>query len=185
MQNGLNTDNTNKINIIAYGSLMNPDSMSRTIPKRKGVPVLIKGYKRVFNLKASRPYLYKNLKTAECAVLNVVKCENSFFNAIMFRVTDDELRLLKIRERSYYTKEVEVLDIRSEKKISKALLFIGRKIFRGERIVDDSFLPIPEYLETVKKGAFGISRSFGKMFEETTFLGDGRTIKELSRSDPD
>ncbi len=169
-------------NVICYGSFLSKESLSRTIPSREGVPVIVKGYRRVFNLKPSRMQLYKDgARDGQCAVLNVMPFEDSFINALMIEVDDDEFEKLKIRERSYYTKEVNVFDISGKDKIGKAELFIGRKLFKGERIVDDGFMPIPSYLETVKKAAYSISEDFGNLFEDTTFLGDGRNINDLKK----
>jgi cation transport regulator ChaC len=163
--------------IVGYGSLMDKDSFSKTLPLRDMKPVWIEGFKRVFNLKPSRPYIYKEGgKGIAIAVANLEESEKSRCNGLMFEVTESELEKLKIRERSYRLKEVEVSDFETEDLIGTAYVFIGSKRFRDELIISDEFEPLPSYLEKVRKASYNISEDFGISFDTTTFKANGERI---------
>lgn len=167
------------VNIISYGSLLNKESLAKTIPNRTITPVWIKGYKKIFNLKPSRLNIYKdvNINEQKVAVLNVTP-DKGYCSCAYIEVDDYEFEKLKIRERSYYTKKMPIYDFKTKEKIGEGVIFIGKKIWKGEIIVSDDYLPIPVYLERCRKGAYQLSEDFGKLYDETCFIGDGRTVKE-------
>lgn len=172
--------------VIGYGSLMNLDSMAKTISKRDIQPVTVQGYRRIFNLKPSRVVVNLNKGAGlETAVLNVEPDTQSEFNAVAFDVTDDEFDRLKIREQSYRFKEVDYYDFKTGQKApDKALLFIGNKLFRGERIIREEFLPLPGYLKLVLKATEEISEIFADKFLETTLIADGTVLKDWLKENP-
>ena len=168
------------MNIIGYGSLMHAGSLSKTIPLRTGIPVIVQGYQRIFNIKPHSLSRYKlRSHPQELAILNVESAQNKRFNALMYEITEEDLEKLKIRERSFYTKEVQVYSYPDGTKVlTSALLFIGKKLVHGERVVENTYLPIIEYLNLSRDGAREVSEEFLALFDETTYLGDGRTVKE-------
>jgi hypothetical protein len=165
--------------VIGYGSFMIAESLAKTIPAREYGLVWVPGHRRVFNLKTRLLKLYKvSEQSNEVAISNAVPEPGVRMNSILIEVTDEEFEKLKMRERIYYTKQVKVNDFKSGEPVGTAVMFVGRKLYRGERIVSDEYLPIRSYLERCRAAAYEISREFGRAFDQTTFLGDGRTAAE-------
>lgn len=77
--------------VFGYGSLMNPESLERTIAGPKEVSrANVRGYVRKFNKKGSR-YLY----------LNLVPQDETIVTGVIIPVTEAELAMLKRREFGY------------------------------------------------------------------------------------
>jgi hypothetical protein len=77
--------------VFGYGSLMNPDSLGRTLHGPKEiVRGNVRGYVRKFN-KKGRQYLY----------LNIVPSDEVIVSGVLIPVTEQELDLLKRREFGY------------------------------------------------------------------------------------
>ena len=166
--------------VIGYGSFLNKESLAKTIVPRPVELILVKGYRRIFNLKASHLRQYKVQDPLKVAVLNVIPDAEAFLNAILFEVNEDEFEKLKIRNKNYYTKEVEVYNFKTNEQNGTAILFIGKKLEHGERVVEDHYLPIPQYLDLCKKGAYDYGESFGDFFMKTTYTTDGKNLEEYS-----
>jgi len=168
------------VNIIGYGSLMNKKSFERTIPWREPKQILVRGYKRVFNLIPSRLQLYKlydaNHAKGEIAVLNAAPNNESEFNALMFNISEGELEIIKLRLKSYHAEETTVFDFKTNKKIGKALIFVGNLNCDGEEILNNDILPIPKYVKLCKEGAKEISKEFYKSWIKSTYKGNGKLI---------
>jgi len=166
-------------NVIGYGSLISKESLSKTIPIRDYSYVWITGYRRIFNLRTRLLKMYKIGENDErIAVLNVEPEEAGRVNAVIFSASDEELEKLKIRERRYYTKDVEVTDYFTGKSLGRAILFIGKKFAHGERIVSEDYLPVKEYLDKCREACYAVSVQFGKDFDETTFTAKGVRIDQ-------
>ena len=169
------------VKIVGYGSLINKASFERTIPWRKPQQIWVRGYKRVFNLIPSRLQLYKlydaNHAKGEIAVLNAVPDKDSEFNALLFEINEGELDIIKLRLKSYHAEETDVFDFKTNKKISKVLIFVGNEKCSGEEILNNDILPIPKYVELCKKGAKTVGKNFYKEWLNTTYRGDGSLIK--------
>ncbi len=167
------------IKIIGFGGHLDKNSLFKTISERKIEICWVKGYKRIFNIRASK---FKSVKEGgdmiKTAILNMQPKENAEANAIVFDANQDEFERLKIRNKSYYVKEVPFYDYKTKEESGKAVLFIGKKMRHGERAVEDDILPLPKYFERVRDAAYNISKKFGKEFDKTTFVGDGRVVKE-------
>lgn len=170
------------ISVIGYGSLMIPESLHKTISPRQFRLVWAKDYRRVFNLKTNMLKFYGvKEQSNQVAILNVDFEPGGRLNAAAFDVNDEELEKLKIREKSYYTKEVPVFDFETFEERGSALLFIGKKLAHGERIVSSDYMPVPSYMQRCRQAAYSLGEKFGKDFDETTFLGSGISLKEYLR----
>jgi cation transport regulator ChaC len=85
--------------IFGYGSLMNPMSLARTLPREHTfLPATLPGYKRRMNL-PYEDYLY----------LNIVPHDESAVDGLLIPIAEHELELLRERERGY-----ECVDITNE-----------------------------------------------------------------------
>src|SRR3989344_5908505 len=100
-----------KYNIIGYGSLISHKSLNQTIPPRHFTPVIVKGYKRIFNLLDDRvPYH---------DILNLTKSKLSKFNGVMFQVDLKELRRIKKREYEYNLEQTWAYDFLTGKEFGE------------------------------------------------------------------
>jgi cation transport regulator ChaC len=85
--------------VFGYGSLMNPMSLARTLPREHTFhPAVLPGYKRRMNLR------YK-----EHVFLNIVPREDSKVDGLLIPITHDELELLKRREEGYDCVDITAL----------------------------------------------------------------------------
>ena len=165
--------------VVAHSLLLNKESLMKTIPDREFRPVLIKHFKRVFNLRTSKPRLYKlSIKDNKQAIANLVQEKGNVCNAALFEVSDDEFRRLKLRNRAFYTKKVPVYNPQSGIKTGEGYIFIGRKTLQGEHMRADDILPIPHYLEMCRQGCYALGKQFGRQWDETTFLATGQQLTE-------
>ena len=77
--------------VFGYGSLMNKESLARTVPSEKEITwVRVRGYQRKFNKRGHR-YLY----------LNIVESIKKNVSGVLIPVDEYELELLKGREFGY------------------------------------------------------------------------------------
>jgi len=191
--------NNEEIFIIGYGSLLSRSSLAKTIGeelamKKNYIPVIIKGYKRVYNYIPNKYSCSFSPETRYfCAAANLMidnnNRENSeesnwFFNAAMIRVSYKELKLLKKREDNYNLKMVKTFDFYNPNRfLSNALLFT---VDNTNYIVkDENIKPRPLDLFLSRNGAFNIGgKEFLKMFDSTSYLADERTtIKEYLQNE--
>ena len=88
--------------------------------------------------------------------------------------------MLKIRSKSYNTKKVTVTIEDGKDKLKKieAQVLIGKKMLHGEEIIDNDFLPIPEYLGKCLNAAKALGDDFYKEWLNTTFTGKGMVFSE-------
>ncbi|MBS3954704.1 MAG: gamma-glutamylcyclotransferase [Methylomicrobium sp.] len=87
--------------VFAYGSLIHPGSLARTVPTaRNRMPVSVKGLKRQFNLAST--YRYDPLQQLPVCVLNAEASEpDAVLNGICFDLDESELDALLEREKGY------------------------------------------------------------------------------------
>lgn len=149
---------------IGYGSLINSLSLKKTIDDKKFTPIIVKGYKRIFNL-----YVKDGAKTN---VLNVVKEKDKFFNGVLFEVNDKELKKIKKREEGYNFRKVNAYDFKTGKKIGKGIISIFY-LKKSDKINKN---PNKKYFKICRNGAYKISKEFGKMWDETTYNSDSKKI---------
>ncbi len=162
--------------IIGYGSLMDKEQFKG----QNYQLVTVKGWKRLYNKLVSRKKWKKFAHENYQGTVNVEKDLDTEFNAVAFEVDEQGFEDLKNREEDYHAQEVTVCEFGSSKEFENAVLFVSNKTDQsGEIRSSDQLLPIPEYLEVCRKGAYSWGDKFGKVFDQTTYLADGKTsIKE-------
>lgn len=153
-------------NFVGYGSLLNHNSLKETVHDKKFKLVIVKGYKRIFNLDIR--------KNGKSDVLNVVKSKNNFFNGVMFKISESDLFKLKKREDEYNLEEVIVYDFKTKKRLGKALIAID--YFVG--IDHDHKKPNEHYFHLCREGAYHLGKDFGKVWDETTYTSDNKKISK-------
>lgn len=145
---------------------MSHRSLSGTARVRKFIPVIVKGYKRVFNLVSD--------KNAGGDILNLEQNMKYFFNGIMFEVDEDELRKIKEREDDYNFIETAAYDLKEKKKFSPC--FISVDFIVG--IDHKKQNPDKSYFVLCREAAYHINKEFGKLWDETTFLSNGKKVSD-------
>lgn len=149
--------------VIGYGSLLSHRSLAKTIPDRSFQPVIVKGYKRIFNV------LAKN----HTDLLNIERKPGHYFNGVLFTVTSDELKKIKLRERPEYSLfKSWAYDFSTNKKISWSSLAVdlhhSLDHFRHQ--------PNRLYFKSCREAAYAISNKFGRTWDETTYLANGEQV---------
>ena len=133
----------------------------------------VEGYMRIFNKVAARGVWKNNAQEPNVATLNVEKKLGSSFNCLIFEVDQKQFDKLKEREKGYSPIEVDVkLCDNSVKKL--AFMFILDVTGKTK----EGILPVPKYLSVCRDGAYSFGENFGLKFDCTTFLADGRSIKD-------
>ena len=150
--------------VVGYGSLMSHQSLRETIPDKHFTPVIVKGYKRVFNLAI--------MGGKDPDVLNLEKSPNEEFNGVMFEVNDKELREFKKREEAYNLEETWAYDFLTGKKLCNCLIDIDYIVAIDKR----HRKPNKDYFILCRESAYHISREFGKYWDSTTYTSDGERI---------
>lgn len=153
-------------NFVGYGSLISHPSMMETIHDRPFTPVMIKGYKRVFNLSIK--------KSSDSDVLNVEESQNSTFNGVLFQVNEIELKKLMARENLYELKETVAYDFVNGKHLCKCYIVVD-----SDKSIDKlNKAPNKEYFVLCREAAYKISTKFGLVWDQTTFTAAGQKISD-------
>jgi len=168
--------------LVGYGTLLHKGSLGRTIGRGQAgekpmTPVIVRGYKRLFNL---RPTHYENShklggKPIENAAMNVEPCENGRLNGLAFPVTDEELESLDERERYYHREQTTVYAFDTHERIGRAHLYISEPDALWIERDISKLMPLWRDIVWARNGSYGISESFGRVYDETTYLADGET----------
>ena len=96
-------------NFVGYGSLLSHKSLKETLKDKKFKPVIVKGYKRIFDLITRR--------NQNSDVLNLEKSKKHFFNGVMFSTDEKELKKLCKRETEYTLEKTYAYNWGTRKKI--------------------------------------------------------------------
>jgi cation transport regulator ChaC len=168
----------NKIKIFGYGSLINENSLKKTIKNYDLLfPAKLNGFIRVFNVYEYRKLTRKNID--KISVLNVEKSEfNDSINGICFEIDINDLDKLKNREKQYELFKVEICDFYNEN--NKYLAYVWRaKHFDAFDFQFNSKAQI-EYLNICLEGCERFGKDFLNFFKKTTYIGNN-TIYNLEK----
>ena len=100
--------------IFGYGSLVNilsaQKSFKRVLKQEDFIPVVIKGYKKVWN---SIEYIIfeKEEKVSNGIFLNLQKDESVKTNGVLLKITQEEFEFLKLREKNYSCITIKANDV--------------------------------------------------------------------------
>lgn len=153
-----------KYSFVGYGSLVSHKSFRPKSHARIIKPVIVKGYKRIFNIAES--------KGNKSDILNIVKSKLSKFNGVLFKVDEFGLKKLRERENWYNFEETQCFDFETGKKMGKCLICVDHYFFIDKR----KKLPKKSYFVLCREAAYQISKKFGKFWDETTFTASGEKI---------
>jgi hypothetical protein len=153
-----------KVILTGYGTLLLQESLGNTIGKdgaesKKYKPIIIKNYKRLFNL---LPEHYV--------------ADNRMFNGLCFEADAADLGNLDKRERYYKRSIVPYFDFYTGEELG--LCNVYESPLDATWLCRDSSKLLPLWRDIVyaRVGAYRIGEAFGKMYDATTFLADGKTL---------
>jgi hypothetical protein len=165
--------------LIGYGTLLLRASLGTSIGQGKAaekamLPVVVEGYRRVFNI---RPDHYtpskKLMRGEEAAAMNVEEAAGQRVNGVAFTTTLEDLAALDQREACYERHVVAVRAFEDGSVLGEGHIYVGCEpwITRDP----DRLMPLWRDVVWGRTGAYQLSEAFGAFFDETTFLGDGTT----------
>lgn len=153
-------------NIIGYGSLISHRDLRETIPDKHFKPVIVRGYKRIFNL-ALKTKGYPN-------VLNIEKSPQKQFNGVLFKINEKELRDLMKREAVYNLEKTNIYDFTTKQKLGRAYVVIDHIV----AIDHKKRKPNKKYFILCREAAYQIDRKFGQFWDNTTYISNGKKVKD-------
>ncbi|MFZ4775334.1 MAG: hypothetical protein ACOYM3_08235 [Terrimicrobiaceae bacterium] len=188
-------DKSGRLLLVGYGSLINLESSSETI---RGVnakdffPVVAVGAKRVFNYRIPADVLRElggKAKPDEIAALNVVATGRvtDVINGRILPISASDLPALRKREYGYHLRPVTCIrwDDPGAEPFTAYVLCAEDPVVQGRRVIDNAIKPNPAYVEICHSGAASVSKAFGDLFLETSFLADGKTsLRQLEQAGP-
>ena len=166
--------------IIGYGTLLLRASLGSSIGQSSATdkslrPVVVDGFIRVFNLEPDhyQPSYKFDESGIERAAMNVEPSAAHRFNGVAFATTIDEIEALDRREAPYHRVVVPMRDFHSSAPAGEGHLYVGREPW----ITRDLARLLPLWRDVVwgRKGAYELGEAFGVCFDETTYMGDGKT----------
>lgn len=166
-----------RVGVIGYGSILAPDEFEDVLetPDAEVLPVKVTGFSRLFNQEAS----WRETEGLERGVLNVVRDEGSWFNAVLLaNLSRDEFRRYRRRERGYRLVEVERHAITpyqtdDEHHLDRLDLIL---VATGKKTRDD-IIPIRTYIDICLRGADHWGEEFASDFMETSKLASEEPLR--------
>ena len=169
--------------LIGYGTLLNVASLGRTIgspaaQSKEFIPVVIRDFCRLCNLRPDhyRPSFRFSPSPIEAGAMNVKPCPGAFLNAVAFLITEAELLALDHRERHDRRLQVPVYRFPDQTYLDQGAIYASSPDTRWIVHDPDRLLPRWNDILEARAGCYAISTEFGRMFDETTYLADGRTL---------
>ncbi len=168
--------------VVGYGTLLYRASLGstlgRTTKERQMVPVTMRGFRRLFNLRADH-YPSSDLwgrSGIENGAMNVEPAPGESLNGLAFRVSPKELEKLDRREYCYDRLQVEAHDFKTGVLLGPAHIYSARRDGRWIERDPAKLLPLWRDVAWARAGTYAVSRRFGEAFDRTTYLADGRTL---------
>jgi hypothetical protein len=158
--------------LFGYGSLINLESASKTLKRQLEThdvyPALLQGYIREWNI-ADDVIAMELSKTVKGIFLNIIPEKASHVNGILCAIADNELSMMKVREKNYDCVDVTSLIICDSVsfKNHRVVTFVGKteNIIRED---DGSCFVFDQYIKKVIKGVLGFCEKFHEEFTQTT-----------------
>ena len=172
---------TGTVLVVGYGTLLSRASVARTVgpevAERTFTPVVVPGFKRLFNLRPQHyePSFRLSRDPVEVAAANVQRSPGSAFNGLAFGVSRDELSALDERERYYGRIQVTIQSFSDMRPLGSAFVYSAESGSPWVFSEDLQLRPRWEDVLLARSGAYRVGDAFGEMFDQTTFLADGKT----------
>ncbi|MBD3831696.1 MAG: gamma-glutamylcyclotransferase, partial [Arcobacter sp.] len=155
--------------LFGFGSLINlssaQKSFKRVLSQKDLLPVKIKGYERVWNAIESIQFEEEN-ESINGVFLNIKKNENSTLYGVMIEISDEELEILKLREKNYSCITIKKEDVLSFEAKDDLIAFMTTREDKLAKIGDKNcFIPF-KYTQIVKEALNNYDEDFKKDFEK-------------------
>jgi len=169
----------NKVVIVGFGTLLLQESLGDTVSgDKKFTPIIVKNYRRLFNLLPDHYEADNRLRTdhTEIGAANIEPAEGIQFNGLSFEANASDLENLDSRERYYKRSEVPYCDFETGEDLG--MCHVYESPLDARWLVRDNARLLPLWRDIVyaRVGAYRISEAFGKMYDATTYLADGKTL---------
>ena len=169
----------NKVVIVGFGTLLLQESLGDTISNtKKFIPILVKNYRRLFNLLPDHYEADNRLRSddTEIGAANIEPAEGFQFNGLSFEASASDLENLDSRERYYKRSEVPYYDFETGANLGMCYVYESPLDARWLVGNTDKLLPLWRDIVYARVGAYRTSEAFGKMYDATTYLADGKTL---------
>jgi len=168
--------------LVGYGTLLNRASLATTLgpgaETKRAIPVLVEGYRRLFNLHPTHyePSYHLTPEPLEVGAMNVQRAPGFHFNGLAFSLSLQELEALDERERYYERIWASTVRFPGGEILGEAFVYSAAP--GSPWVVDDPTLIQPHWRDVVlaRRGAYAVGRDFGELFDATTYLADGETL---------
>ncbi len=173
--------NEKEIVVAGFGTLLLQESFWDTVvdeKHKKFTPIIIKNYRRLFNLLPDHYEASYFLRTdgTELGAANIEPALDAQFNGVSFRVNPNELESLDRRERYYKRSIVPYHNFETGEELGMCHVYESPLNARWLVRNTNDLLPLWRDIVYARVGAYRISKAFGEMYDATTFLADGKTL---------
>lgn len=172
-----------KVIIVGFGTLLLQESLGDTVGQegagqKKFTPIIIKNYRRIFNLLPDHYEADNRLRQdgTEIGAANIEPAEGEQFNGLSFFADASDLDNLDKRERYYKRSVVSGYNFETGELMGECHVYESPLDARWLRRSNDELLPLWRDIVYARVGAYRISEAFGKMYDQTTYLADGKTL---------
>jgi hypothetical protein len=168
-----------KVLIGGFGTLLLQESLGDTVGNQKRyIPMIIKGYQRLFNLLPDHYKADNRLRQddTECGAANIQAAEGFQFNGLCFEADEQDLAALDQRERYYQRVEVPCFDFYTQQALGTCHVYSSPLDAPWLRHRVEELLPLWRDIVYARVGAYRISQAFGEFYDATTYLADGKTL---------
>jgi hypothetical protein len=168
--------------LVGYGTLLSRASVATTLgpeaETKPAIPVVVEGYRRLFNLRPTHyePSYRRTPEPLEVGAMNVQRAPGFRFNGLAFSVSLRDLEALDERERYYERIWAPAERFPDGKALGEAFVYSAAP--GSSWVEEDPALIQPHWRDIVlaRGGAYAVGRSFGELFDATTYLADGKTL---------
>jgi hypothetical protein len=172
--------NKTKVVLVGFGTLLLQESLGDTVgsnSKKKYTPVVVKNYKRLFNLLPDHYEAHNFLRMdgTEKGAANIEPTRGFKFNGLSFEANACDLESLDKRERYYKRSLVPYYDFETGNNLGMCYVYESPLNARWIVRNNSELLPLWRDIVYARVGAYRISKAFGEMYDATTFMADGRT----------
>ena len=168
--------------LFGFGSLINltsaQKSFKRVLTQNDLIPVKIRGYERVWNALESIQF---DNEIVRGVFFNIQKNENSILDGVVIEISQEELEILKLREKNYSCITIKSSDVVNKIFNNDLIAFMTINEEKLAKIGDiNTYIP-NKYIDVVKEGLKNYDgdfiEGFKKSFENYPFsIKDGSYI---------
>ena len=180
-------------NIFGYGSLINQYSSQQAINNlNELIPVMGYGIKRILNYDPDENVrsraIYHDADRGEeyFGAFNIEYTgkDEDKANGVMRVVEKADFENLVTREVGYSLVKIKCqLFGKSDSKFIEAYTLVAPLVYNGRQLVNNALLPNVPYYKVCREGAAEVSEKFLEVWLNTSFLGDGRSVRTWEKDE--